>query len=90
MRGGNDFEGYIVVTQNGSFQTATQQDCRDVQRMYNLRMPVLFDVNGDYANTMNALQHWHLVLSSENVISWRAQNRTGDQNFEAEVSALLP
>ena len=90
MRGGNDFEGYIVVTQNGSFQTATQQDCRDVQRMYNLRMPVLFDVNGDYASRMNALQHWHLVLSSENVISWRAQNSTGDQNFEAEVSTLLP
>ena len=53
-------------------------------------MPVLFDVNGDFASSMNALQHWHIILSYENEIVWRRQFGPGDRDFESEVGALLP
>ena len=92
-RGGADFEGYILITQtNTPGQLADQSFCQDIRAQYNLPMPVLFDVNGDFASTMQlgSPRHWHFVYAEGNEIDFRRQNAAGDNGFEAAVNALLP
>jgi hypothetical protein len=90
MRGGSNFEGYVVLTETDNFQTATQSFCQDVRAQYQLAMPVLYDETGAFASMMQARRHWHFVIKEGGEIDYRVQNSPGDRGFEAAVEALLP
>jgi len=92
-RGGSYFEGYILVTEtNNPGEVADLSFCQDVRAQENVQLPMLFDVNGEFASMMqiSSPRHWHFVFAEGNVIDFRRQNAAGDQGFEPAVNALLP
>ena len=82
----------MVTETNTPGQVADLSFCQDTRAQENIQIPMLFDVNGEYASMMqiSSPRHWHFVFAPENKIDFRVQNSPGDNGFEAAVNALLP
>lgn len=90
----DDFEMYIVVTEDDAQAPADADFCRNIRDEYDLEMPVLRAPAGDFAQTLGLPSaDVHLVMGAGNELRWIAhETRTGEVEaaLDAAVEAAAP
>jgi peroxiredoxin len=85
---GDSFEGWVVVSEDASFEPATSTTCREVRERYGLHAPVLFDTEGvlqsEFGVASNEVQ---IVLGPGARIAY--VGHYGADEVEAEIARVL-
>jgi len=85
----HSFEGFLIVTEDSGFSTATQDDCEHVRASRSIdSMPVYFDPTGQVASELNSrINGGHVVMSRGNVIAFKRHHN--EDEVVAELRRLL-
>jgi len=82
------FEGWVVVSEDASFEPATRTTCVEVRERYGLHAPVLFDTEGVLSSTFGVPSNEvQIVLGPGARIEY--VGRSGSDGIEAEIARVL-
>jgi peroxiredoxin len=85
---GDAFEGWVVVSEDASFEPATSATCREVRERYGLHAPVLFDTEGLLQSAFGvASNEVQIVLGPGARIGY--VGHYGADEVEAEIARVL-
>ena len=84
----DSFEGWVVVSEDASFEPATSTTCREVRERYGLHAPVLFDTEGVLQSAFGvASNEVQIVLGPGGRIEY--VGHYGADEVEAEIARTL-
>lgn len=84
----SDFEGWVVISENASFDPATRMDCEEIRARYDLHAPVLFDPEGRFQAAFGVpANEVHVVLGAGAEIRYVDQYAADE--VEDRIAAVL-
>lgn len=85
---GDRFAGWVVVSENATFDPATRMDCEEIRTRYGLHAPVLFDPEGRLQDAFGVPSNEVQIVLGEGAVIRHVDQYAADE-VEARIAAVL-